>query len=200
VIAATFLDVFTRAALFRGDFLGRFPIAALVGFAGRPPDPAAISQAALALARAGESDRWVTDPLGPWALYVGPLGPVAPALAEAPLHRDDHPILEELAAAGHAGGDLGKVDPIVGLAWVRFAEAVRSEARRAGDPLFPALSPEARRASDGGALLQQAGALYVAGRVAAAAESFARAAELLPASLVAAAPADPTAAELWSDE
>src|SRR5690606_21458985 len=158
-IAATFLDVFPDTAVFRGDFLGRFPIVALVGFAGALPDPDAVSAAARALGRGGERDRWVSDPLGPWALYVGPLAPLAPALAEAPRNTDDRPVLEWLAARGHAGGRRGKVAPIVGLEWVRFAETLRAAAA-AGDPLWPALPAEARRASEGGALLQRAGALY----------------------------------------
>ncbi|HEY8494743.1 MAG TPA: hypothetical protein VIN04_12680 [Myxococcota bacterium] len=196
-IAATFLDVFPRSAVFRGDFFGRFPIVALVGFAGAPPAPDAVSAAAAALAARGERDRWVTDPLGPWALYVAPLAPFAAELAGAPRNGDDRPVLEALAAAGHAGGRRGKVDAIVGPAWVRFAEALRAAAAAAGDPLWPALAPEAARASEGGALLQRAGALYVANRTDAAAQAFAAAAAALPARLVAAAPADATAAELW---
>ena len=37
VVLATFLDVFPHAALFRGDFYGRFPIVALVGYEGAAP-------------------------------------------------------------------------------------------------------------------------------------------------------------------
>jgi spermidine synthase len=197
VILATFLDVFPRAALFRGDFFGRFPIVALVGFTGEPPPAAAVSEAAEALARAGVDDRWVTDPLGPWALYVGPLAPLAPSLSDVPRNSDDHPRIEQLAAAGHAGGARGKVDPIVGLAWARFSEALRAAAHREGDPLWPDLPAAARRASEGGALLQAAGAFYVAGRNDLAARAFTRSAEELPGRLVADAPPDDTAAELW---
>jgi spermidine synthase len=197
VILATFLDVFPRAAVFRGDFFGRFPIVALVGFAGDPPTAAEVSSAAEVLARAGVDDRWVTDPVGPWALYVGPLAPLAPSLSDVPRNSDDRPRIEQLAAAGHAGGTRGKVDPIVGLAWVRFSEALRAAARRDGDPLWPELPAEARRASEGGALLQAAGAFYVTGRNDLAAQAFTRAAEELPGRLVADAPPDDTAAELW---
>jgi hypothetical protein len=83
---------------------------------------------------------------------------------------------------------------------VGFAERLRAEAQRAGDPLYPALGDEARRSAEGGALLQLAGALYAAGRTDAAAEAFGRAAAALPARLVTEAPADPTAAELWRAE
>ena len=200
VVVATFLDVFPETAIFRGDFFGRFPIVALVGFTGAPPDPRAVSASAAALGRAGERDRWIADPLGPWALYVGPLAPVGRALAGTPRNRDDAPVLETLATAGHAGGGRGKIDPVVGLAWVGFAETVQAAARAKGDPLWPALPPAAARARDGGALLQRAGALYVAGRHDAAARAFTAAARRLPAHLVTDAPADPTAAEIWHAE
>lgn len=195
-IAATFLDVFPASAVFRGDFFGSFPIVALVGFAGAPPDPAAVSAAAAALGRRGERDRWIADPLGPWALYVGPLAALAPVLAGVPRNSDDRPVLETLATRGHAGGRRGKVDPLVGLAWVRFAESLRAAAA-AGDPLWPALPADAARAGAGGALLQRAGALYVAGRTDAAAAAFAAAAAALPPRLVSDAAADASAAELW---
>jgi len=199
-VAATFLDVFPESAVFRGDFFGRFPILALVGFTGAPPDPHAVSAAAATLGRAGERDRWIADPLGPWALYVGPLAPLGRTLSGEPRNRDDAPVLETLAAAGHAGGGRGKVDPVVGLAWIGFAERLQAAARAKGDPLWPALPAPAARARDGGALLQRAGALYVAGRYDAAARTFSAAARRLPARLVKAAPADPTAAELWHAE
>jgi spermidine synthase len=192
-IAASFADVFPRAAVFRGDFYGRFPIAALVGFAGEPPAPEAVAAAARRLAEAGEEDRWVTVAEGAFALYVGPL---APYEASAPRNRDDRPWVERLAAAGHAGGQRGKLDPIVGPRWVGWAGRLRERALRGGDPLW-ALPEAARRASAGGARLQEAGALWVTGRAEAAAQAFAQAAALLPPQLVAAAPEDPTAAELW---
>lgn len=197
VIAATFLDAFPRTAVFRGDFYGRFPIAALVGFAGEPASPAAVSEAARSLAAAGVRDRWVSDPLGVWALYVGPLGAMSSTLEALPRNRDDLPWVESVAAGGHAGGERGKVDPVVGSAWMRFAEPLRVAAGGVADAIYPGLGPDQRRAVRGGALLQRAGALWVAGRADAAARAFADAASLLPERLVARAEADVTAAELW---
>lgn len=198
IIAATFLDVFPNAALFRGDFYGSHPIAALVGFAGDAPQPAAIEAAARRLAAAGVTDRWVTDPAGVWSLYVGPLAPFAEAWANDSRNTDAFPVIEERAAATHAGGSRGKLDPVVGAKWVRVTESVR-EAARGGDPVF-APGAEQRRASDGGAALQMAGALYVTGQADAASRAFAKASELLPGRLVRDADADATAAELWSGE
>jgi spermidine synthase len=120
-ITATFRDVFPRTALFRGDFFGRFPIAALVGWVDAPAAPAAIEAAAKRLAEAGIDDRWVTDPMGPWSLYVGP---VAEQPAEVPRNLADRPVVERLAAATHEGGAVGKRDPVVGARWLAFAESV----------------------------------------------------------------------------
>ena len=198
VIVATFLDVFPNAALFRGDFYGSFPIAALVGFTGEAATPAAIAEAARRLAAAGVGDRWVADPAGVWSLYVGPLAPVAALLADEPRNTDNWPVIEEFAAATHAGGKRGKLDPVVGPKWVRFTESVRAAAS-GRDPVF-ALDADARRASDGGAALQMAGALYVTRETEAAARAFATASELLPGRLVKDAEADATAAELWGVE
>lgn len=192
-ITATFRDVFPRTALFRGDFFGRFPIVALVGWVDAPAAPAAIEAAAKRLADAGVTDRWVTDPMGPWALYVGP---VAAQPADVPRNSADHPIVERLAAATHEGGSVGKRDPVVGARWLAFAEGVLARE----EILWPGLSEEARRSATGGGALQLAGALYVGGDVDGAARAFARAASLLPSRLVADATADPTAAELWHAE
>ncbi len=159
--------------------------------------PASSSYAPRRLA-GGVTDRWVADPAGVWSLYVGPLAPVAAALADESRNTDDWPVIEQLAAATHAGGKRGKLDPIVGPKWVRFTESVRAAAT-GRDPLF-ALDADAQRASDGGAALQMAGALYVTQQTEAASRAFAKAGELLPGRLVREAEADATAAELWGGD
>jgi spermidine synthase len=196
-IAATFLDVFPRSALFRGDFYGGFPIAALVGYAGAVASPDEVSAAAAALRTRGERDRWVTDPMGPWALYVGPLGALADRLAPVTRNSDDRPRIEFLAARTHAGGTRGKESPLAGPRWPAWTETLRREAASRGDDVFPSLGADARRTGEGGALLQAAGAAWVAGDFEASARLFAAASEQLPRSLVADAAADPTAAEVW---
>jgi spermidine synthase len=198
VILATFLDVFPTAALFRGDFYGRFPIAAFVGWRDEPASAAAVEGAVARLAAAGETDRWVTDPGGFWSLYAGALGPLAPTLAEAPRNTEDRPVLEYLAARHQQGGDVGLAEPYVGVAWQRFVDGVRT-ASLLGDPLWPGLDARAKRAAAGGAALQMAGALWVEGRAGEAARAVAVAASLLPPHLLTEAPADPSAAELWPD-
>ena len=85
-------------AVFRGDFYGRHPIVALVGFEGRPAPARAVSAAAADLAAAGESDRWLGNPVGVWNLYVGPLSPLTADLADSPHNSDDPPRIGFLAA------------------------------------------------------------------------------------------------------
>jgi spermidine synthase len=199
IIVATFLDVFPKAALFRGDFYGGFPIASLVGFKGRVPSAEQVASAALRLSAAGERDRWVSDPEGLFALYVGPLAPLSPSLAQVPRNTDDTPRIEFTAARSQRGGVHGQSEPVVGLAFSRFGDEVRSAARRAGDEVFPGLPPEAQNAAEGGALLQQAGALWVAGRFEDASRALAQASALLPARLLSQAEPDPSAAEVWGN-
>lgn len=200
IIAATFLDAFPDAALFRGDFYGSFPIVALVGWRGARAGPDEIEETVHRLAAAGERDRWIVDPAGVWSLYVGPLASLRADLAGAPRQTDARPILEFVSARGHPGGAGGRRDAFVGLAWARFAADLREAAARGGDPWMDALSGESRRATEGGAALQVAGALYAGGRTDEASRALARAAELLPRRLLADAEADPTAAELWHTE
>jgi spermidine synthase len=198
IIIATFLDVFPRAALFRGDFYGGYPIVALVGWKGAVASPSAMAEAASRLAAGGEADRWLTDPAGIWSLYVAPLAPFAAELATTPRNEDEHPEIEFRSARSHAGGASGKQSPLVGVGFARFAARLAAAAG-AGDDVYPGLSEDQRRAMQGGAALQAAGAFYVERRGDEAARSFERAASLLPPRLVRDADADPTAAEVWGD-
>jgi spermidine synthase len=192
VIAATFVDVFPDAALWRGDLFASHPIVALVGGAG-VPSAEALAAAAERLREAGVRDRWVTDAAGVFALYAAPLAKLAAEWRALPRNRDDRPVIEFLAARAHAGG-AGKAAPFTGLAFVGFAKRLR-EAAAAELASLPA---EARRAGDGAHALQAAAALHAAGRAPEAEAALAAAAELLPPRLFAAAPPDPTAAEVWT--
>lgn len=193
IVAAGFLDVFPESAVFRGDFYGRFPIAALCGWPDGAPDADRVARASAILRASGEHDRWLIDSSGFWALYVGRLDSLRPWLRDVPRQSDDHPVLEYRTARGHGGGSGSRSDALVGFAWLELAEQLR----RPDDPLRLALSPEARAAMDGGAALQAASTFYAAGRARDASRALAAASELIPRRLLADAPADPTAAEVW---
>jgi len=191
-VAATFLDVFPDAFLLRGDLFASHPIVALVGGAGPLPDASVVAAGTARLRAAGVEDRWVTQPLGPYALYVAPLAALAEPWRSLPRNSDERPVIEWLAARAHAGG-AGKPELFTGLAFTGFAKALREAA--AGE--LAALPAEARSAGEGGHALQVAGALHRAGRGAEAGEALAVASRLLPPELFSQAPPDPTAAEAW---
>jgi len=197
VIAATFLDVFPDAFALRGDFFASHPILALVGGAGLVPDAGTLAEGTRRLAAAGVPDRWVTDPLGIYALYVAPLAPSADLWRATPRNTDDRPVIEFLAARTHAGR-AGKQAPLTGIAFAGFAKGVREAAGAAG--ALRGLPEPAQRAGDGGHALQVAGALHAAGRDGEAGQALASAAALLPPELFANAAPDPTAAEAWHAE
>ncbi len=192
IIAASFVDVFPDASLWRGDFYGAYPIVALVGWRGARPAPDAIEAAARRLADAGVEDRWVTDPVGVWSLYLGELDRAA--LAGVPRNSRDRPRIEHLAAAGHASGAPGPREPAVARAWLELAAELTT-----GTDGHRELSAEARRAVRGGAMLQRANVLYAEGRLDEAARTLEVAASLLPTRLLAEGTPDASAAELWFD-
>ncbi len=195
----TFHDVFPDAMAFRGDFYGSHPILALVGGAGLMVDTTETGRATARLAATGVEDRWMTHPAGPWALYAGPIGAVAAHWDAAPRNTDDRPTLEWLAARQHAGGGAGQPPAFVGLALSQLGKALRESADARGIESVRNFSEAERRASAGGHALQTASALWTAGRSQDAALALQAAADLLPVTLLAEAPEDPTAAEVWPD-
>jgi spermidine synthase len=141
ILARTFLDVFPRASLWRGNFLPGEPTLALVGhLSARPLDAAAIDERVGALAgRSG--DPFLAHPAGAWLFLVGPLRPDLPGLAGGPRNTDSHPWVELLSRQG--GGD-----------WRSFVERVAAEPLE-GSPL-QALGAEHRTWRATGAQLSRA--------------------------------------------
>ena len=188
-IHAAFVTTFPDAVVFRGDFYGDHPIVALIGGA-RAEGATARDRRSAALGARGVEDRWVADPRGLRALYLGPLGP-APEGARP--NRDDDPIVEFAAARHHGGGTR---ETLTGLRWISRAKALRERADASGPDAFAPGEAE-RHLLEGGHALQTASALYVSGQEAAAGRALALAAERLPRELFRDAPADPTAADVW---
>lgn len=194
-ILVTFLDVFPAAALFRGDFYGRFPIVALVGWRDGPPTPEAIDSAAAALRASGVTDRWITEPLGIWSLYVAPAVGLARQLDRIPRNLDDRPRVEFGAPRHRAAGSGASV---VGLRWVELSDELAGRFS-ADDPLFGPLGTDRAAASEGGRWLQRADSLWAARRPKDAASALAEAVDRLPETLFSSAPPDPTVMTLWHD-
>ena len=109
-IAATFLDVFPRSLLWKGDFRAGEPAVALIGLTSAAPlDPDAIDERMRRYARhADPANPYLVSPAGLWVFLAGPLSPGDPELLGAPRSRDDRPIVElESPAAQFSGGREG---------------------------------------------------------------------------------------------
>ena len=98
ILAATFVEVFPEAMLWRGDFFTHLPTAALIGVRGSSPSAEAISAAGIRLGDRGVDDRWLTDPRGLWMLYLGALTDVLDTGEPRRINTDDRPIFEYVAA------------------------------------------------------------------------------------------------------
>lgn len=138
LLAATFLEVFPDAMLWRGDFFTQLPTAALIGVVGAIPDAERISSAATALRGRGVEDPWLVDPRGLWMLYQGALGDAA---TSGPVNSDDAPVFE-YAAARSTPGARARFRLI---SWPRLAEQLLAGGR-ARQPRRPAGSAAASSA------------------------------------------------------
>lgn len=190
VIAATFLDVFPNATLWRGDFFGSRPTAALIGSTGPWPSVPALETAAASLTQRGVEDRWFAQPFGLWMLYVGPLAGIAERLAGVPRNSDDHPLFEFLAGRSSPATRSAFLD----WGWPGFAAAVRDAAGPV-DPAFPGRPEGAARAA---AALTRASWLQWKGKERELRLALAEVVAHTPAALLA-PPPDGTAAEAWPD-
>lgn len=100
ILARTFVHVFPRTTVWRGNFLGGEPTLGLVGHRdGRPLDVAGIDARVLALGDASaERNPFLKHPAGAWLFLVGSLSPDLPWLADVPTNHDDRPWVELLSA------------------------------------------------------------------------------------------------------
>jgi spermidine synthase len=164
IVAATFLDVFPRATLWRGDFLTDTPTLALVGHTdGRDLDAPALDQ---------RVERWKpwcapdTPVLcargGPWLFLVGPLDPADPQYATARRNRESEPWVELLSPTTRPQSGPAAPSGFTGEALYDFTERVRTLPLN-GSPLS-ALSPEHLAWRDAGAGLWGASLLLQEGR------------------------------------
>jgi spermidine synthase len=186
-LVATFLEVFPEATLWRGEFMARRPVAALVAAPGPGWTPQQVEERVRWLAGRGVEDRWVTDVDGFWMLFMGPLSALAGDVAESPRNSDDRPVFGYLAARSLEPDRTRFLTEGWPAAEARGLDALAAPSRR-----FPAaLQRGARR----GALLARASREAVANRREALQRTFAALRRELPATLLW--PADPSAAETW---
>lgn len=158
-VIATFLDVFPRATLWRGDFVAALPTLGLIGHTA-DVDPAAVAARAAALApRLDAVSPYLMHVAGVWLSLIGPLDPTAPRWRDARRHTGDSPWLE---LAGPERGSGSAATTLIGHALDPLQEQVMA-APLAGTPLTRLGGDELRwRAA--GAALWRASTLALDGR------------------------------------
>lgn len=116
-IAASFLDVFPRATLWRGDFRAGEAAVALIGHTDpRGLDAALADSRSSALAASPDrSNAYLAHAAGLWLYFAGPLDPSEPRFRSAPRNRDADPWIELASprlhlriASGEARGFVGR--------------------------------------------------------------------------------------------
>ena len=115
-IAASFLDVFPRTTLWRGDFNAGQAVVALVGHTdpqGLDADTADTRSHALA-ATPDRSNPYLSHPAGLWLYFVGPLDPAEQRVASAPRNRDVSPRVELSTPRLHLRISRGETSAFVG--------------------------------------------------------------------------------------
>lgn len=181
IIAATFLEVFPRATLWRGDFLTDAPALALVGHTdGGALAPDAVDAAAQQLKPSTAS----TTPMlsargGLWLFLVGPLDPAQ--FASARRNTESEPWIELLSPSNNLNSRGRPTSPFVGEPLLRLMEKVRA-APVDNSPLQN-LAPEQQRIRESGAILWEASLLLNQGREAQADALAADALSALPDEL-----------------
>jgi spermidine synthase len=106
IILRTFLDVFPRASVWRGNFIPDELTLALVGQLGsREVQPERIDARVRALAASADPNPFLAHPAGMWLYLVGPLPAEMPWFARAPRNRDGEPWIELLSPRSHARRD-----------------------------------------------------------------------------------------------
>jgi len=109
-IAATFLDAFPRASLWRGDFVAGLPTLGLVGHDRDVAREQVDARVRELVPRLDAASPYLMDPAGPWLYLIGTLNPTAPRWHAAQRHTLDRPWVE-LAGPGdaRAGGALARL-------------------------------------------------------------------------------------------
>ena len=131
IVAATFLDVFPNATVWRNDFNASLPKAALIGIKEPVPSVASIEKRIRGFSESGLTDLWVTDPRRFWMFYVGPLAAAHDDLAFVQRNTDNEPIFE-FYSGRITSSDC---DELVFSKWPAFADKLWVS--RSNDPVFP---------------------------------------------------------------
>ncbi len=155
-IARAFLEAFGQVELWRGDFLGQYPILALAGHRGPGPldsgsvarrldeaRAAGMRHAPLGDAGAGSAIDPDRAPL--LAHYGGNLSASGVLAAEGPVDSDDLPLVEFLAARSHRRWVAGRGDRFVGSELIGFYGELLDRVPPERDPYLASVAESDRR-------------------------------------------------------
>jgi spermidine synthase len=185
--AATFLEVFPNATIWRSNFSPAAPAIALIGFAGAPPSEREVELRIGELAQAGVRDRWVTRPAGFWMFYMGALRNLPLDFANAARNRDNWPIFE--FQSGRSSQEA--IERFAFEGWPGLGFSLRqAEQQRPG-----AFGQRAAAGSAAGYLLAFADTAFLAGHPEVTRKTLTRLRTLIPPDLLT--PPDPSAAGMW---
>jgi len=152
IVAATFLEGFHRATLWRGDLSPHQPALALVGHADADAtiDPAAVARRIREM-KPDDANPHLAHEAGLWAFLIGPIQSGDPQFASAKRHRDSRPWLELLAPLAHAASADGTRPVFVGPPLERRLGEIRA-GPLAGSVLADLTRVELSWRDDGGEL------------------------------------------------
>lgn len=164
VVARTMTEVFPQVTLWRGDFLTRQPIAALVGQDGRATlDPAAMAAGMRRLGQhPGASDRTL-EALS-CLLYAGNVTASADLLRDVPVHTDDRPLLEMLSARTQSDVHASTARWLTGGELAALYDALAKATPPDADPYLRDLDAEQRGFVGAGRILYRSLVALVDGR------------------------------------
>lgn len=198
IVVATFLDVFPRATLWRGDFAPGQPALALVGHAEDDArlDPEVIDRRVGTL-QADATNPHLVHPAGLWLYLVGLLDPKEERFMRARRNRESRPWLEILGPLRHAGSSRSDVPLFVGRRLESFLDELRSRPL-AGSLLAP-LDSRHQQWRDAGAALGTVSILTAEGSLREADALFQQTVSTLPPEIRnafdGAIPSPPTSAQ-----
>jgi spermidine synthase len=142
IVLRTFLAVFPRAQVWRGDFSANEPALALVATAEPIPLDPAIVEGALRVATADSANAHIASADGVWLYFAGVLEPADLADGDTRVNRDDRPWLELLGPWDE--GDAQE------RCTGRRLQAWLADLRRRSEPRLGALGARERRAMEAG--------------------------------------------------
>ena len=186
VIGHTMLEVFPQVTVWRGDFSGAMPIAALVGQ--RTPRPLDLDAVVANVRRRQGGAGYSAERARALALlfYAGNLSAASGLVASAPINTDDRPVIEYLAPATPMEVVAGQAEWLTGFALSRLWSQLAAAAPPDQDPFLALLTPAEREMVIAGRLLQDVAILHDAGQMQAAQDAYDDFARRVPPDVAAA--------------